>query len=407
MSVTRHIISAINKFGFSRKSGGYNRVAFSDADIDARKWLVEFLHTEGFQAYMDPIGNVIGRWGNNKEPLIMSGSHTDTVPDGGAFDGTLGVAAAIAAMINLREADNELAYGMEVVSFADEEGRFGGMLGSQALSGQVTQSWIEQAQDADGVLLTDAMNAQGLDAFSALSCARQPGSLKAFVELHIEQGPILEYEKVSIGIATVISGICLLSIRLKGSANHSGTTPMDQRRDPMVGAASVINQIDTVLRQHGSDQSRITVGKIEAWPNTPHTIAGTVTFTIVIRDTEKAIMGVLQEALERTIATTASRHDLCNEITPMSWLDPVVLDSNLSEIATRSAARSGHSCQLMASGAGHDAQSMQAICPASLIFVPSQNGISHAPEELTSWDDIERGTDVLIEMVKSLTRKTI
>lgn len=409
MSLTRHIIQSINQFGKSKVTGGYNRIAFSNADMDARYWLIEYLKSEGFMANLDGAGNVVGRWECaqtlSDSSIIMAGSHTDTVADGGAFDGTLGVAAAIAAVIELRDSGLEPSCAVEMVSFADEEGRFGGMLGSQALSGQVTREWINDASDADGITLIDAMKAQGLNARLALDCARKTAQIKAFLELHIEQGPILEKRNQIIGIATQISGVCFLSVKLNGLANHSGTTPMTDRQDAMVGVAKIICGFDDLLCTNGTDHSRITVGKIELEPNAPHTIAGQAIFTIILREACGKRLQELREFVEAHIIRIASTCSLTTEINQKSWLDPVVLDPDLVSSTQNAAALITGDNITMVSGAGHDAQSMQSLCPSALVFIPSHKGISHAPQEYSSWEHIDMGTQVLKQAMKNLLQE--
>lgn len=406
MSLTRHIIDSINQFGKLNHSGGYTRLAFSDADMEARFWLIEYLKSEGFSARLDGAGNVVGRWdcaeADQSNPIIMAGSHSDTVKNGGAFDGTLGVAAAVASMIELRDSGIVPNRAMEVVSFADEEGRFGGMLGSQALSGQVTEEWINQASDADGVTLIQAMREKGLDAKMALNCARKPGDIKAFFELHIEQGPVLERSGRDIGLATHISGVCFLSVTLNGVANHSGTTPMTGRKDAMLCAARIINGFDAVLEPYATDQTRITVGKIELKPNAPHTVAGQAIFTIILREICSRRMKDLKQRVEDHARETAAADDLGCEIVEKSWLDPVTLDPDLIRQMQQAAGAVTNNHVTMVSGAGHDAQSMQAICPSALIFIPSRRGISHSPEEFSSWEQVDQGAQVLKQAITTL-----
>lgn len=406
MSLTRHIIESINQFGKTNSGGGYTRHAFSNADMDARYWLIEFLKSEGFAAHLDGAGNMVGRWEcaeiSQSNPIIMTGSHTDTVTNGGAFDGTLGVAAGIASILELRESGIEPDCAVEVVSFADEEGRFGGMLGSQAISGQVTQEWIENASDADGVTLIEAMKAQGLEAHLALGCARNSNDVRAFFELHIEQGPVLERRNQDIGIATHISGVCFLSVTLKGLANHSGTTPMTDRQDPMVAVAKIICAFEPLLAEYGTDQTRITVGKIELLPNAPHTIPGQATFTIILREVCGKRLSELKERVEALVMRFAAAGNLTAEVTQKSWLDPVTLDPDLVPLMQKAADLVTPNHMTMVSGAGHDAQSMQAICASALIFIPSRLGISHSPKEYSSWEQIDQGAQVLKQAIKAL-----
>ncbi len=263
------LLEGINGFGCNPATGGFNRIGYSAEDTAVRRWFGEQLRADGLAVHTDAVGNVFGRFGPETGPCIMVGSHLDTVPEGGAFDGALGVAVALECVRAMRDAGVTPAIAIEVVATAEEEGRFGGMLGSQAISGQVTRDWIDTATDADGVRLADAMRACGLDPDNLASAARAPGSVRAFLELHIEQGPVLETTRTAVGIADVVSGVCLLAVSLKGTANHSGTTPMDQRADAFAGLAEIGTAIRPLIKEAGTEQSRITIGKVDLCAECP------------------------------------------------------------------------------------------------------------------------------------------
>jgi hydantoinase/carbamoylase family amidase len=255
-----YLLDGVNAFGRNPETGGYNRMGFSDADMAARDWFAGQMRADGLAVHRDGVANLFGRFGPAEGPCVMVGSHLDTVPEGGAFDGALGVCVALECVRAMREAGIAPRMAIEVVATSEEEGRFGGMLGSQTIAGVVSTRWLENAVDADGVTLAEAMGAQGLDARAALTDARAPGSVRAFLELHIEQGPVLEAATVPLGIADSVSGLCNLSVRLTGRANHSGTTPMDMRADAFAGLADVAGGIGPALREHGTEQSRVTIG---------------------------------------------------------------------------------------------------------------------------------------------------
>ena len=290
-----------------------------------------------------------------------------------------------------------------MVATADEEGRFGGMLGSQALTGTVDPVWLEKATDADGVRLVDAMRAQDLAPERYAEVARAPGSVHAFLELHIEQGPILERDRVEIGIATGASGVFNWTVTLSGVANHSGTTPMQLRQDAFVGLTAFASRIPAIIQSVGGEQTRITIGKVTLEPNFPHTIPGRATFSIIGRDTDVAVMRAAAAACRQAAAAAAATNGLELAIKEESWLDPVLLDADLVERLARTSRSLGYETTTMPSGAGHDAQTMQQLCPAGLIFVPSTGGISHAPEEHTPWPDVERGANLVLHALIDLT----
>ncbi|MDF2094468.1 Zn-dependent hydrolase [Aquibaculum arenosum] len=398
------LLDGLNQFGRNPDSGGFNRPGFSDADLAARRWLSARMESEGLSVQWDAAGNVFGRLGPEDRPSIMVGSHADTVPEGGAFDGTLGVAVALECVLALRDAGTLPDYPIEVVATSEEEGRFGGMLGSQAMVGAITPEWLEQAADANDVRLWDVMLAQGLDPSLIPGARREPGSVRAFLELHIEQGPVLERRGTSIGIVDSVSGVTNWSVSLFGEANHSGTTPMSMRADAFAGLAEAAGRIPDIIVKLGSEQSRITIGKVDLQPNFPHTVPGQADFSVVLRDTDESIMRALCAAFRETVEQACRNHNLTHEIIERSWLEPVRLDQGIARLLTEEAAALGLSHMIMPSGAGHDAQTMQALCPSGLIFVPSRGGVSHAPEEWTDWPAILDGAQLMLNALLRLSR---
>lgn len=389
-------LEALGKIGWNPDTGGLDRVSFSDADMEGRRHVQGLMEEAGLETSMDGAGNLSGRWNVGKGPVVMLGSHLDTVPDGGMLDGALGVLAALEAVRTMKEAGLTPARPIEVIATAEEEGRFGGMFGAQALAGTVTSEWLETARDDGGTRLADAMRAQGMDPRKALDAKRPEGSIAVFLELHIEQGPVLEQTGKPAGIVTGISGVFNWTIRLTGEANHSGTTPMDMRRDAFQGLADFARQIPELIAECGSNASRLTIGKVSLEPDFPHTVPGRAEFTLVARDMDEAVMQALADGARRRIAEVAARHRLGHEMEETSWLPPFPCDGSV--IATlQAAARSlGLDAPLMPSGAGHDTQVLGAIAPAGLIFVPSVAGISHAPGEFTEWKDIEAGANLML-----------
>ncbi|TYC49355.1 Zn-dependent hydrolase [Rhodobacterales bacterium] len=396
------LLEGVNRFGYDASTGGYNRPGFSDEDVKVRDWFAGQMVSDGLSVRRDAVLNLFGRYGPADGPCIMVGSHLDTVVKGGAWDGALGACVALECVRSMQHAGIEPTTAIEVVATSEEEGRFGGMLGSQTITGTVTPDWVSRACDADGVMLSDAMTAQGLDPDRIADAAWPADSVAAFLELHIEQGPVLEKSSVPIGIADEVSGVCYLEVELSGTANHSGTTPMDLRSDAFAGLAELSVAIPEVIADKGTEQSRITIGNVSLLPNHPHTIPGKAVFSIILRDICENHMRALREELERRAADIASRHGLDLHIDERSWLSPVKLDGAIADRLERLAASHGLPAIRMSSGAGHDAQTMQAFCPSGLIFVPSRGGISHAPEEHSDWADIEKAANLylhaLIEM---------
>lgn len=399
----RRLLDGVNAFGFNDVTGGYNRIGYSADDMAVRDWFANEMGKDGLKVSRDGVNNLFGRHGPEGVPCVMVGSHLDTVPEGGGFDGSLGACVALECVRAMRDAGIEPKTPIVVVATAEEEGRFGGMLGSQAIAGLVTPEWIEQASDSDGVRLVDAMAAHRLDTRDALNAAWAPGSIRAFLELHIEQGPVLERSAVPIGIVEAIAGVCNLQVRYEGTANHSGTTPMDMRADAFAGLAAFASAIPSILKEHGTPLSRMTIGKVELHPNFPHTIPGAADFLINVRDTSEPVMQALRSACLQHIEAAAGDHGLKYIVTDKSWLSPVSLDPGIRGILSEEAERLGYGATVMPSGAGHDAQTMQSCCPSGLVFIPSRGGISHAPEEWSDWADIEKGAQLMLNALVRLS----
>lgn len=376
---------------------GLHRLGFSDADMEARQWLMDKIAGSGGHARLDGAGNVVGRWFDDiSEPALVFGSHVDSVTGGGMFDGALGVLAGLECVRAVIEAGHRPARPVEVIAFSDEEGRFGGMFGVQAFCGLITPDWVESAADPEGVRLSDAMRAQGLDPERALDAARRPEDVYAFLELHIEQGPVLEAEHRAIGVVEGISGIFKWMVHLVGRANHAGTSPMHLRSDAFAGLAQFATEIPRILAEDGTPGSRLTVGKVELLPGNPHTVPGEAVFSLVGRDIEPPVLRSLADACQKVLSAIARRHGLHFEFRELSWLEPMKCHPEVIEAFSRAATELGHSPHLMPSGAGHDTQFMAGFTRAGMIFVPSVKGVSHAPDELTHWADVEAGAQVLL-----------
>lgn len=399
----RKLLGGINEFGFNRDTGGYNRVGYSDEDMAVRDWFSDQMKTDGLAVSRDAVANLFGRYGPASGPCIMAGSHLDTVPEGGGFDGSLGASVALECVRTMRDAGLQPETAIEVVATAEEEGRFGGMLGSQTIAGVVTPEWIDQARDADGNSLIDAMAAQGLDAHAATGAKRDPSYVTAFLELHIEQGPVLESSGQPIGIAHSVTGVRNLRVTLTGKANHSGTTPMELRADAFAGLAIVGAAVPEVIAGSGGPNTRVTIGKVDLHPNFIHTVPGGAEFVINIRDTDPSVIEAVKEAMEAVIHDAAGRNGLGVKIVEQSRIAPVSLDDELQKVLHEEAGRLGFDARSMPSGAGHDAQTMQALCPSALMFIPSRDGVSHSPEEWSDWADIEKGANLMLAALVRLS----
>ncbi len=395
-------ILAIGRFGLQEADRGIYRQGFSKADMEARKWLRGEFEKLGMDHRMDGAGNIIGRWGPADKPAIAIGSHLDSVPASGIFDGVLGVAAGMEVVRCMQDAGIEPHFPIEVIATSEEEGRFGGMLGAQAMTGHVTREWLETATDERGYALKDAMAEAGLDVLEALKAFRRPEELRAFLELHVEQGPVLETEKKTIGVVEGISGVFKWNCRLIGKAGHAGTAPMNMRSDAFMGIADFAHEIQRIIDEEGTEKSRITIGHVALKPGFPHTVPGEADFTIVGRDLDDEVMQALANACRRVLSSIARKHKLKFEYEEMSWLKPAYCDDGIVSMIEKKAKELGYSYKVMPSGAGHDVQFFCGHTRTGLIFVPSVGGISHAPDEWTHWSDIERGTQLLLECVMEL-----
>lgn len=395
-------IEALSQVG-RREDMGLYRMAFSDGDMAGREWLAGRIEDAGLELYVDGAANVHARLGwDGERPSVMMGSHADTVPGAGHLDGALGVLVALECVRCFRDHDIPLRFPLEAVSFTDEEGRFGGMFGSQALCGFLTPEKIHQARDLDGIGIAEAMQARGLNAMDALRAARRPETIHAFLELHIEQGPVLDRHGVGIGVVDGIAGLFKWDVRLIGAANHAGTTPMTMRRDAFQGLAEFAMEINRILEEHGSPASVATIGRAQLFPGAANVVPGTVEFSLEVRDTDPRVLSQLNDACRRTLSTIARRRDLMFEFEVLSELEPVHCDKGLIETIAETADQLGMETLRMPSGAAHDTQMLARLTRAGMIFVPSKEGRSHSPAEWTDWEDIQRGANLALQVLHRL-----
>jgi N-carbamoyl-L-amino-acid hydrolase len=392
-------IKALSAFG-ANPEGGVSRVAFSAADIAGREYIKSLMRDAGLEVRVDTAGNIIGRRAGTDPslPVIMSGSHIDSVPGGGNYDGDVGVIGAIEVAQLLHEHRLVTRHPLEVVSFTDEEG---GLIGSLAMTGRMSPGSLD-VMSHSGMTVRDGIRAVGGDPDRLESARRKAGDLKAFIELHIEQGAILDEEDLDIGVVEGIVGIRWWDVTVAGVANHAGTTPMNKRRDAMVSAAELALAVNRVATSMAGRQVA-TIGKIRAEPGAPNVIPGKVVMSLEIRDLAADRMQLVFDAIE----TEANKIAMTRQ-TPVSFsevdvaLAPAPTDERMRRIIASSAESLGLTHKSMPSGAGHDAQDMTHIAPTGMIFVPSVGGISHAPKEFTSSEDMANGVNVLLRTVLAI-----
>lgn len=392
-------IEALGRFG-ANPDGGVSRVAFSDADLAGRRYIMELMRDVGLSVRVDTAGNVIGRRdGREPElPPIMFGSHIDSVPGGGNYDGDVGVIGALEVIELLNERGMQTRHPLEVVIFSDEEG---GLTGSRAMVGKLGDATLA-VMSHSGMTIRDGIRRIGGDPNRLDLAVRRPGDLKAFIELHIEQGAILHEEGVDIGVVEGIVGIRWWDVTVEGFANHAGTTPMNRRWDAMVSAAELVLAVNRIASELPGRQVA-TVGRIEARPGAPNVIPGEVVMSLEIRDLESA---KIQQVFDLVSAEAKRIGD--RRYTPIRFAEidvaspPAPTDLQMRRIITAATEDLGLSSRPMPSGAGHDAQDMALITPTGMIFVPSRDGISHSPKEYTSPEDMANGATVLFRTVMSI-----
>ncbi|MGH9315251.1 MAG: Zn-dependent hydrolase [Vicinamibacterales bacterium] len=404
----RSQIERLSEFG--RPPGGafadgVSRIAYTDADVNARAYVMSLMREAGLFPYVDPAGNIFASVSRTRDSIvrgsdrpILFGSHIDSVPSGGNFDGDLGSLAAIEAVRTLHAAGVRTRHPLEVVVWAEEEGSAYGrsLSGSRAVAGEFP--WSELDLVVNGVSKADAIRRIGGDPLRLEQARRKPEDFHAYLELHIEQGGTLERARLPIGVVEGIVSIERYDVTVRGFANHAGTTPMGERQDALVAASQLILAIrEIVTREPGRQVG--TVGKLEVSPNATNVVPGVVTHTIDLRDLDGAKLGRLAEEIRgraREIAA-ATRTEIA--ITRVTHHDAALAAPAMQDAVARAADTLGLRWTGMPSGAGHDAQMAARLCPMGMIFVPSAGGISHSPRELTAWDDCTRGADVLLQTV--------
>lgn len=392
--LNRHL-KELSAFG-ANPQGGVSRVAFSDADRAGRGWLIERMKAAGLDVSVDFAGNIFGRRTGTDASLkpIVFGSHIDSVPDGGNFDGTVGSLAAIEVAQSFAEDNVRTRHPLEIVVWANEEG---GLYGSRAVSGQLTGA--EMSNRAwSGKTIEEGMAFLGGQPSRIADVRRQRGDIATYLELHIEQGGNLERDKLNIGIVEGIVGIRQWNVTVTGTQNHAGTTPMDQRHDALLSAARFTEMVNRVVRGEPGRQVG-TVGRIEAFPGAPNVIAGRVAATLELRDLDDAKIARLYDTIAREARTIGEANGTIFEFGSRHENVAAPSDPRVRALIADAAKELGYSTRVMPSGAGHDAQAMAQLGPMGMIFIPSIGGISHSPKEFSTEEDIARGARVLMGAV--------
>jgi allantoate deiminase len=388
---------------FTDVPGQLTRLYLSPAHKQAALRVREMMEQAGMSARLDALGNVQGRYEGTDiaAPALIIGSHIDTVVDGGRHDGNLGVVAGIALVEELKRAHVRLPFAVEVVAFGDEENvRFPTNLStSQALAGAYDPRWLD-ARDENGTSLREALVAFGGDPGAIAALARQPGSVIGYLEMHIEQGPVLELENLPVGVVTAINGITRGMVQVTGEAGHAGTVPMALRRDAVAAAAEMILAIETIAAK--VPDAVATVGQIVAQPGAINVIAGGCRFSLDFRSPVDEVRARLDAQIEAAIAEIATRRGVSTTLARSMDSPATAMDTGLRKALAGAIARHQLPVLELSSGAGHDAVAMARIAPSAMLFVRCEKGISHNPAEAITAADADAAGRVLLQTVLDL-----
>ncbi|RHW33433.1 Zn-dependent hydrolase [Lysinibacillus yapensis] len=395
------LIEHFSQFG-KTDNNGVTRLALSREDIQARQLLQTIFEDLSMTVKYDDMANMYATLPGKKDlPPIVLGSHMDSVVKGGRFDGILGVLTALEVVYSLKEKNIELDHPITIVNFTNEEGaRFEpSLMASGVLSGKFNKDKMLASKDRNGITFAEALEQSGFKG----ELENRLVEAQAFIELHIEQGPVLEHHGLDIGIVEGVLGMVCYEITVHGESNHAGTTPIAMRKDPMFTAANLIVDIQKQLQQL-DDSLVYTIGRMNAYPNIHTVIPSHVVFTLEARHQEANVINQVTHIIEELQKNTA----LCTVTTSRLWdRDTVVFDNKVVEAVEKASLNLGYKGHRMYSGAGHDAQFIASLVPSAMIFVPSKKGYSHREDEYTSYEECAKGADVLLNAVLLLSNKEV
>jgi len=393
-------LTALAEFG-KNPQGGVSRVAYSDADRAARAAVVDWMRAAKLEPTIDYAGNIIGRRAGTDASLkpIVFGSHIDSVPEGGNYDGDVGSMSAIEVAQTLAEHNVRMRHPIEVAIWQNEEG---GLYGSRALSGQLVAAELKNVSSS-GKTVEQGITFLGGDPSKLDQVKRRKGDIAAYFELHIEQGGILDANKIDIGVVEGIVGIKQWDVAVTGFANHAGTTPMDQRHDALLAASRFVEMVNRVVRGMPGRQVG-TVGRIQAFPGAPNVIPGKVVCTLELRDLDDAKVDSMFAQIQAEAKKIGAQNGTQFAYSELHVNAAAPSDPRMRALVTEAAKGLGLSTRAMPSGAGHDAQAMALLGPMGMIFVPSVGGISHSPKEFSRPKDIVNGANVLLRTLLAADR---
>jgi N-carbamoyl-L-amino-acid hydrolase len=403
----KDLLLGLAEFG-KNPEGGVTRVAFTREDQAARDWLIERMKEAGLEVWVDPAANIHGRrpGGDASRPVILFGSHIDSVPKGGNFDGDVGSMGSLEVMRTLKDEKAVTRHPFEMVVWSNEEGvHYGkGVFGSRMAARGPDAGELE-AKDEDGVTLAEWLRRYGLDPGRIGEARLDPARVASYIELHIEQGGVLDRGGVQIGVVQGIVGIDRYHVTLEGFANHAGTTPMAERRDALVAAARLILAVrEEVMARSGRQVGN--VGYVQVLPGAPNVVPGLVRLPVELRDLRRDVIDDMAGRVRARAEAIGKEAGVAFTMERYANDEPALTDPGLQDLIETSARAAGYSTLRLPSGAGHDAQSLgRAGIRIGMIFVPSKGGISHSPRELTEWDDVTRGAEVLYRVLLALDKQ--
>ena len=390
-----------------KEDGTFTRMAFSTEDVKGRKLFASWAQKLCMACRVDEAGNLICRMSGQDDslPAILMGSHLDTVPDGGKYDGVLGCVGALEVCETFREEGYVPRHPIEVIVFTDEEGfRFGkGLTGSSAICGQdpdVSDSELDIYGEERGKV----MESYGITCKDMLKAAKDPSSVHCFIELHVEQGARLYKTKTSVGVVSSIAGVNRYDVTVVGEANHAGSTAMADRKDALVAAAGFINKIPKITAEYGNEFTVATVGTIKVTPHSVNVIPGTCTFSLEIRDQDAKLMKLIEEKLRESLEGICEKYGVSHTFVPTSFHEPAPMSEWVKGSVEQAVKELGIDYSVIPSGAFHDSLIMTSVFPTGMIFVPSEKGISHSRYEFTEDGDIQNGCNVLLQTVLNVDK---
>jgi N-carbamoyl-L-amino-acid hydrolase len=401
----RSRVETLARFG-ALPAGGVTRPCWSPPHEEARAWLLGELRAADLQAWVDPAGNVFGATAMGgfgaARPAVLTGSHIDTVPEGGILDGALGVLAGLEVLQTIREAKAAHRLPLAVAAWSDEEGRYGSLFGSRAFCGQLDLLRVEEMAAVDGERLVDAMARAGFDARRAGEAKTPAGAVAAYVELHIEQGPRLEEAGIPIGVVDSIVGVRRSRVVFTGQADHAGTTPMERRRDGFLAAADYALKARDLVVKHGGGRSVTNFGVVHVHPGVSNIVPARGELVHEMRGPDAKTLEALARRCASLASRVARRRSVGVELRPMSATAPALCAERVQAAIEGACAALGLGSTRLYSAAGHDAQNLAAITDAGMIFIPSKGGRSHRVDEMSDWDAIARGANVLLHALLAL-----